>query len=85
MAELPQLSRGKGNKIINIPSKRLKSGQEKVVSVAVIGPENKLVVFSGQRHMRLGYHELEQYEGNRGKRGSLLPRGYRKVDRLAVE
>jgi topoisomerase-4 subunit A len=53
--------------------------------VAVIGPENKLVIFSGQRHMRLGYHELEQYEGSRGKRGSLLPRGYRKVDKLAVE
>ncbi len=85
MAELPQLSRGKGNKIINIPAKRLKSGQERVVSVAVIGPENKLVVYSGQRHMRLGYHELEQYEGSRGKRGSLLPRGYRKVDKLAVE
>jgi topoisomerase-4 subunit A len=85
MEELPELSRGKGNKIINIPGKKLKSGQEKVVSVAVIGPTGKLVIFSGQRQMRLGYHELAPYEGSRGKRGALLPRGYRKVDRLDVE
>jgi topoisomerase-4 subunit A len=85
MEELPELSRGKGNKIINIPGKRLKSGQEKVASVAVIGPDNKLVIYSGQRLMRLGYHELDPYEGSRGKRGALLPRGYRKVDRLEVE
>ncbi len=85
MEELPELSRGKGNKIINIPGKKLKSGQEKVVSVAVIGPAGKLVIFSGQRQMRLGYHELEHYEGSRGKRGALLPRGYRKVEKLEVE
>jgi topoisomerase-4 subunit A len=85
MEELPELSRGKGNKIINIPGKKLKSGLEKVVSVAVIGPAGKLVICSGQRQMRLGYHELEHYEGSRGKRGALLPRGYRKVERLEVE
>ncbi|MCJ7558855.1 MAG: DNA topoisomerase IV subunit A, partial [Gammaproteobacteria bacterium] len=85
MEELPELSRGKGNKIINIPGKKLKSGQEKVVSVAVIGPTGKLVIFSGQRIMRLGYHELAPYEGSRGKRGTLLPRGYRKVEKLEVE
>jgi len=85
MEELPELSRGKGNKIINIPGKKLKSGQEKVVSVAVIGPTGKLAIFSGQRIMRLGYHELAPYEGSRGKRGTLLPRGYRKVEKLEVE
>jgi topoisomerase-4 subunit A len=85
LEELPELARGKGNKIINIPSKKLKSGEERVASIAALGPGQKLIVFSGQRHMSLGYHEMDTYEGSRGQRGALLPRGWRKVDRLAVE
>jgi topoisomerase-4 subunit A len=85
LEELPELARGKGNKIINIPSKKLKSGEERVASIAALGPGQKLIIFSGQRHMSLGYHEMDTYEGSRGQRGALLPRGWRKVDRLAVE
>jgi len=85
LEELPELARGKGNKIINIPSKKLKSGEERVASIAALGPGQKLIVFCGQRHMSLGYHEMDTYEGSRGQRGALLPRGWRKVDRLAVE
>ena len=83
--ELPELARGKGNKIVQIPPKKLKSGEERLVSVAVIGPANQLLVHSGQRHLRFRYDELERYEGERAKRGALLPRGFRKVDRLEVE
>jgi topoisomerase-4 subunit A len=83
--DLPELARGKGNKIIQIPPKRLASGEERVAAVAVIGPESQLLVHSGQRHLRFRYDELERYEGERAKRGALLPRGFRKVDRLEVE
>lgn len=83
--ELPELARGKGNKIIQIPPKKLKSGEERLISLAVIGPANQLLVHSGQRHLRFRYDELERYEGERAKRGALLPRGFRKVDRLEVE
>ena len=84
LEELPELSRGKGNKIMGIPSAKLKSREEYVVSMAIINPDDKLVIRSGQRQMSFRYDELEKYEGQRGRRGALLPRGWRKVDRLEV-
>ena len=84
VGELPELARGKGNKIIQIPPKRLASGEERLAAVIVIGPENDLLVHSGQRHLRFRYHELERYEGARAQRGALLPRGFRKVERLDI-
>lgn len=83
--ELPEMARGKGNKIIGIPRKILDSGDEKLASVAVIGPGQTLHIFCGERQMSLGYDEMERYEGARGRRGALLPRGWRKVTRLGVE
>jgi topoisomerase-4 subunit A len=85
LEELPELAKGKGNKIIGIPGKKLKEREEYVVAVAVIGPENKLIVHSGKRHMSFAYDELDKYEGSRGRRGGLLPRGWRKIDRLTTE
>lgn len=85
LEELPELSRGKGNKILGIPSSRVASREEFLVSMAVIGPDDTLLVQSGQRTMRFKYDELEKYEGQRGRRGALLPRGWRKVERLDVE
>jgi len=42
-------------------------------------------VLSGERHMGLSYRELADYRGERGQRGAVLPRGWRKVDGLEVE
>jgi hypothetical protein len=35
--------------------------------------------------MSLGYHEMDRYEGSRGRRGALLPRGWRKVTAMTAE
>ena len=83
VSELPELDRGKGNKIIEIP--KAKRGTEKVVAIAVVPPTGKLLVKSGARTMTLGFKELDDYLGARGSRGGLLPRGWQKVDGLAVE
>jgi len=80
--ELPELARGKGNKILGIPSARYKSGEERMVATQVLGPDDGLQIFSGQRTMTLKWEDLGHYDGNRGRRGILLPRGWRKVDRL---
>ena len=80
--ELPQLSRGKGVKIINIPAARLKAGEEYVVALAVLGEEDRLMVYAGQRKMTLKNADLDHYLGERGRRGMKLPRGYQNVDRL---
>ena len=81
--ELPELGRGKGNKVINIPTAKFKSGDEHMVCAAVFLEEDSLEVFSGQRRMVIKPDDLEYYFGERGQRGKLLPRGWRKVDRIA--
>ncbi len=83
--EVPELSRGKGNKLINIPTPAFKSGEEQVVAVALLGPEDELLVLAGQRHLRMKQKDLEHYVGERARRGRKLPRGFQKVDSLAVE
>lgn len=82
-SELPELDKGKGNKLIDIPKAKL--GTERVVAVAAVAPGQKLQVFSGQRTMTLSFKELDEYLGARATRGGLLPRGWQKVDGLAVE
>ncbi|MFL0800926.1 MAG: DNA topoisomerase IV subunit A [Agarilytica sp.] len=84
ISELPELARGKGNKIINIPSARVLSREEFVVAVSVISESQTLKVLSGKRHLSLKFKELEHYMGERGRRGNKLPRGFQKVDRVEI-
>jgi topoisomerase-4 subunit A len=83
VSELPELDKGKGNKVIEIPKAKL--GTERVVAVAVVPPGGKLSVKSGARSMTLSFKELDEYVGARASRGGLLPRGWQKVDGLVVE
>jgi topoisomerase-4 subunit A len=83
LSELPELDKGKGNKIIEIP--KAKRGTEKVVAIAVVPPGGTLTVKSGARTMSLSFKELDPYIGPRGSRGGLLPRGWQKVEALGVE
>jgi topoisomerase-4 subunit A len=85
VSDLPELPRGKGNKIFGIPSKKAASGEESLVAIAVVAPGQTLRVLSGERHMGLSFKELGDYRGERGQRGTVLPRGWRKVDGLEVE
>ena len=82
LEELPELSKGKGNKLINIPGKKYLSGEEKVVAAAVVPEDGHLQVHCGTRMMTIKWNDLDDYYGERGLRGSLLPKGWRKVDRL---
>ena len=83
LSDLPELDKGKGNKIIEIP--KAKRGTERVVAIAVVPPGGKLLVKSGSRTMTLSFKELDDHVGARGSRGGLLPRGWQKVDGLAVD
>ncbi|MGH8496968.1 MAG: DNA gyrase subunit A, partial [Gammaproteobacteria bacterium] len=85
LAELPELARGKGIRMLGIPAARLKTREEFVAAFTALPPEGRLVVYSGQRKMSLKPTDLDAYRGQRGRRGALLPRGLRNVDRLAVE
>jgi topoisomerase IV subunit A len=83
--ELPELAKGKGNKIINIPGKKYQAGDEKLVAVAVVPEEGTLKVHTTTRTMTIKWNDLDDYYGERGRRGSLLPKGWRKVERLTSE
>ena len=81
-SDLPELDKGKGNKIIDIPKAKLAT--ERVVAVVSVAPGNTLLVRSGQRTMNLSFKDLDTYLGTRATRGHLLPRGWQKVEGLAV-
>ena len=85
LKDLPELAKGKGNKLLNVPSAAFKSGEEELVGAVVVGEKNELLVHAGQRHLRLKARDLESYAGERARRGRRLPRGFQKVDRLSIE
>jgi len=85
VSELPELSKGRGNKLFNIPAAKAEAREELVAGVAVVAPRGKLRVLCGERAMTLSYAELEAYRGERAQRGSLLPKNYRRVTGLETE
>jgi topoisomerase-4 subunit A len=85
VAELPQLAKGKGNKIMAIPGAKVAAREEFVTAIASVPAGASLVVYAGQRHMSLSRTDLEHYAGERGRRGASLPRGLQRVDRITVD
>ncbi|RLA20116.1 MAG: DNA topoisomerase IV subunit A, partial [Gammaproteobacteria bacterium] len=81
-ADLPELSKGKGNKLIQIPPTKLKAREEMVAAIVVIREGGSLKIYSGKRHLVLKPADIDFYTGSRAKRGKLLPRGFHRVDRL---
>ena len=82
--QLPELARGKGNKLMNIPAAKAALREEFVIDVQAIGAEDSLVVHAGKRHFTLKPADLAHYEGERGRRGNRLPRGLQNVTALAL-
>jgi topoisomerase-4 subunit A len=80
--EVPELPRGKGNKLFGIPTKKAMAREETLVACAVLAANNSLVVTSGERQMTLTPANLKDYLGERAQRGALLPRGWRTVERI---
>ena len=85
IAELPQLPKGKGNKLISIPADRVASREEYVTALAVLPEGANLVLQAGKRTLTLKGEDLAHYQGERGRRGNKLPRGFQRVDALQVE
>jgi len=85
VGELPEMSKGKGNKIFNIPGPKFKAGEESMIALAVLSPKSKLRVTSGKRHTLIKFLELSDYAGSRGQRGRKLPRGFQNVKAVEVE
>jgi topoisomerase IV subunit A len=84
VAEVPELARGKGNKLFGIPGKKAESREELMTAVAVLAPGQALRVHSGERQMTLSPADLSHYRGARAQRGAVLPRGWRSVERIGA-
>jgi len=82
---LPELSKGKGNKIINIPSARAKSREEYVSLLAIVPAGAAVTLHAGKRKLTLKTSDIDHYRGERGRRGNKLPRGLQRVDNIVIE
>ena len=83
--EIPELVKGKGNKLIQIPSADLAAGKDYVVATAAISANGQLKILAGKRQLTLKAQDIEHYSGSRAKRGMALPRGFQRVDGLESE
>jgi topoisomerase-4 subunit A len=83
--DVPELAKGRGNKLFNIPSAKASAREELMVAVAVLPPNAKLKIICGERSMTLSWSELADYRGERAQRGALLPKNYRRATALEVE
>lgn len=85
LAELPELPRGKGNKIVQIPSAKVTSREEFCACIAVLNESSSLILTAGKRQLTLKPTDLANFHGERGRRGNLLPRGFRGVTKIVAQ
>lgn len=84
LQQVPELAKGKGNKLINIPTKRLKAGEEFMVGLTVMAEKEEILVWAGQRYLRMGAKDIEHFKGERAHRGRKLPRGFQRVTKIEL-
>ncbi len=82
IADVPEMPRGKGNKLYDIPGKKAAAREEMLTGIAVVPPKGRLIIHSGDKQKVLEWGELKDYRGERAQRGAVLTRGWRQVDRL---
>jgi topoisomerase-4 subunit A len=83
--DVPELPRGKGNKLFDIPAQKFATREDFITGMTVVAKDKSLVVRSGDRKMTIDWKDLKDYRGQRAQRGSVLPRGWRSVDLLETE
>jgi topoisomerase IV subunit A len=84
VADLPKLSKGKGNKLMSIPSARAASREEYVCQLAIVPAQGSVTLVAGKRKLGLKADDLAHYHGERGRRGNKLPRGLQRIDEVLV-
>jgi topoisomerase-4 subunit A len=85
VAQIEEMSAGKGQNLYGIPGKKSADRDEYLVAMAVVAPGEMLTIYSGNSApMKLKYEELMQFEDKKGQRRQRFSRAYRKVDRLEV-
>ena len=84
LSDLPILTKGKGNKIINIATSAYFAGEDSLLAVVIVGPNQQVRLVSGKREFIFKPSDLAYYTGERARKGNKLPRGLQKVDEITV-
>ena len=83
VGEVPEMPRGKGNKLYDIPGRKAASRSELMTALAVVPAGATLVLWAGEVRKQLDRKELQEYLGQRAQRGAVLKRGWpRKITRM---
>jgi topoisomerase-4 subunit A len=82
VGDIPEMPRGKGNKLYDIPGKKAAARAEFLTGMTVVPPSGKLILWAGEERKELSWKDLADYRGQRAQRGAVLPRGWRKITRL---
>ena len=82
--ELPELERGKGNKLIDIHAADFSAGQDRLAAWACLREGQGLRVYAASRSLNLKPVDLERFKGNRARRGQPLPNAVARVTKLEV-
>ena len=83
-SDLPILSKGKGNKIINIDKKQFEAKENKLIFLKSLVKGSSLKIYSGKQNYTIKSKDLENFVGTRGRKGNFLPKGYRRVDAVEI-
>ncbi|MBS9437304.1 DNA topoisomerase IV subunit A [Photorhabdus noenieputensis] len=82
VADLPQLSKGKGNKIISVQS----AVENDLLSwLLILSPQSSITLYFGKRKLTLRPEDLQKFRAERGRKGTPLPRGLQRIERVQVE
>lgn len=82
--QLPEMAKGKGNKMLQIPSAKVAAREELVKAFVILGENDQLCLQSGKREVTLKPKDWQHYQGDRGRRGLKLPRGLQQIDAATV-
>ena len=82
--EFPLLGKGKGLKILQIPPAKLKTREEYMTAIAAFREGDHLLMQSGKRHITLKPEIIDNFYGERGRRGNMLPKGFRQINAIQV-
>ena len=87
LTDLPTLSKGKGNKLINLKKSELGIADERLSFMKIL-PEHSTVslhVDNRKKPLVLKPEDLTDYRGERAQRGKLLPKGFQLISAVEID
>jgi topoisomerase-4 subunit A len=87
LSDLPSLSKGKGNKLINLKKSELGIADESLSFMKIVAEHStvSLHVDNRKKPLVLKPEDLNDYRGERAQRGKLLPKGFQLISSIEID